>query len=119
MKLFVANFPFRFTEDDLTELFATFGKVDSVTITTDKETGRSKGYGFVEMPDDYRAVVALKCLDGSLIDDRTIKVTVAYEKPPRRDRPRGGQRPHSGQRPPYDRRDRERGGYRNRNHDKS
>ena len=65
-KLFVGNLPYSTTSESLNETFAAFGTVDSATVVTDRDTGRSKGFGFVEMSNDEEAAAAIKQLDGSV-----------------------------------------------------
>lgn len=87
MKIFVGGLPFRLDDSALKEAFATFGEVSSAKIITDKFTGRSRGFGFVEMPDDEAAKKAIAELNNSELDGRTIAVNVAEE---RKERPAGG-----------------------------
>ena len=83
-KLYVGNLPFNTTEADLRQLFEQHGSVDSVNVITDRETGRSRGFGFVEM-DPESADAAMKALDGFEMDGRALRVNEAHER-----RPRGG-----------------------------
>ena len=76
-KLYVGNISFKATEEDIKELFARSGEVESVKIITDAHTGNPKGFGFVEMADDAAAQKAIAELDGATVDGRAIKVTVA------------------------------------------
>ena len=85
MNLYVGNMPFSMTEDDLRELFSQFGEVLSVSIVMDKFSGRSKGFGFVEMPDNSQADQAIKALNESRVKGRPLKVNQAR---PRGERPR-------------------------------
>ncbi|NOZ07944.1 MAG: RNA-binding protein [FCB group bacterium] len=85
MKLYVGNLSWQSTEADLTDLFAAHGTVDSASIITDRNTGRSKGFGFVEMNDNSEAEAAIKALDDTEFGGRNIKVNEAR---PREDRPR-------------------------------
>ncbi len=90
MNIFVAKLNYDTQEDDLREVFEGFGAVDSVKIINDKFTGRSKGFGFVEMPNDDEAQAAIDDLNDSELDGRTIVVKKAE---PREDRGgRGGGR---------------------------
>ena len=82
-KLYVGNLPFSATEDDIRAAFEQHGAVASVNVITDRETGRSKGFGFVEMPDNSSADAAIKGLNGSALNGRAIKVN---ESKPRNDR---------------------------------
>ena len=77
MNIFVARLNFDSTEDGLRELFEGFGAVDSAKIIMDRETGKSKGYGFVEMPDNDEANSAIEALNETDFDDRTIVVKEA------------------------------------------
>jgi RNA recognition motif-containing protein len=81
-KLYVGNLPWRTTEADLREVFASFGKVLSVTIVTDRDTGRSRGFGFVEM-DDADTSKALNGANGRELDGRQLRVSEARERAPR------------------------------------
>ena len=83
MNLYVGNLPYDLSEDDLRAAFAAYGEVASANIITDRETGRSKGFGFVEMPDNSSADAAIKGLNGSALNGRAIKVN---ESKPRNDR---------------------------------
>ena len=86
-KLYVGNLSFSTTEDSLRATFSPFGEVARVTIVTDRDTGRSRGFGFVEMATDAAAQSAIEGLDGSTVDGRAIQVNVAR---PKEDRPRFG-----------------------------
>jgi RNA recognition motif-containing protein len=83
-KLFVGGIPFSMTEDELNELFAAFGTVESAVIINDKFSGRSKGFGFVEMSSDDEAQAAIKSLHDSEVGGR--KITVNEARPQRDDR---------------------------------
>lgn len=87
MNIFVAKLNFSTDSDGLREAFEQFGQVESASVITDRETGRSKGYGFVEMADDSEGDAAIKALDGSDIDGNTIVVKKAE---PRESRGGGG-----------------------------
>ena len=82
MNIFVGSLPFKLEEADLKELFEAYGEVSSVKLINDRETGRSKGFGFVEMPDDEGAQTAITALNGSEIGGRTIAVSQAEERKP-------------------------------------
>ncbi|MGI9301671.1 MAG: RNA recognition motif domain-containing protein [Gammaproteobacteria bacterium] len=84
MNIYVGNLPYSVTDSDLKEAFAEFGEVSSVTIITDKFSGQSKGFGFVEMPNNSEADSAIKALNESALKGRNIKVNQAK---PRGDRP--------------------------------
>ena len=79
-KLFVGNLPYSSTSESLQELFAGIGEVLSASVVTDRDTGRSKGFGFVEMATDELAQAAIKQLDGSELDGRSITVNEARPK---------------------------------------
>ncbi len=78
-KLYVGNLPYSFNDQSLEELFAQFGDVESAVVITDRATGRSKGFGFVEM-DDSAADEAMSSLEGSDIEGRNLKVSPARPK---------------------------------------
>ncbi|HYV51353.1 MAG TPA: RNA-binding protein [Dongiaceae bacterium] len=86
-KLYVGNLSYATTEDDLRTLFEQAGAVESVTVIMDRETGRSKGFGFVEMGSNADAQKAISMFNGYVFQDRDLRVSVAR---PREDRPRGG-----------------------------
>lgn len=81
-KLYVGNLPFSAYEDDIRALFATYGEVSSVKLITDRETGRPRGFGFVEL-DDAAAEAAMQALDGKDFQGRTLRVNLAEERAPR------------------------------------
>ncbi len=76
-KLYVGNFPFSVTEDDLRNLFSEHGEVHSVTLITDRDTGRPRGFGFVEMEN---ADAAVQALNGHQLEGRALNVDVARER---------------------------------------
>jgi RNA recognition motif-containing protein len=80
MNIFVGSLPFKIEEDELRSQFEKFGAVSSVKIITDKYSGRSKGFGFVEMPDDEQAAKAIESLNGSEVMGRKIVVNKAEER---------------------------------------
>jgi RNA recognition motif-containing protein len=82
MNIFVGNLSYELREDELEQLFTEFGEVSSAKVITDKFTGRSKGFGFVEMPNDDDAAKAIEALDGQEIRNRSIKVNKAM--PPKK-----------------------------------
>ena len=82
MNIYVGNLPYGVTEDELQNAFSEFGEVSSVKIITDRYSGQSKGFGFVEMANDSEADEAINSLNESQMKDRSIKVNQA--------RPRGG-----------------------------
>jgi RNA recognition motif-containing protein len=79
MKLFVGNLPWSVTDQDLEEMFAPFGGVDSAKVITDRETGRSRGFGFVEMADDS-ARSAIEDLNDSEVQGRKLTVNQARDR---------------------------------------
>ncbi|MBD3305442.1 RNA-binding protein [candidate division KSB3 bacterium] len=79
MNIYVGNLPYRTTELELQELFAPFGQVDRVSIIHDRETGRSRGFGFVEMDADA-ARVAIEQLDGTELSGRALRINEARER---------------------------------------
>ncbi|NDY57614.1 RNA-binding protein [Desulfovibrio sulfodismutans] len=79
-KLYVGNLSFNSTEDDIRTKFSTFGEVISVSLISDRETGRLRGFGFVEM-DDEGARAAIQGMDGKEFGGRNLKVNEAEEKP--------------------------------------
>lgn len=76
-KLYVGNLPYSATDEALTEKFAAFGSVESAKLINDRDTGRSKGFGFVEMGSDSEAQAAIEGLDGTDYDGRPMKVNEA------------------------------------------
>lgn len=80
MNIFVGSLPFKLEETELREIFEEYGEVSSVKIITDRETGRSKGFGFVEMPDDSQAQKAIDELNGSEVSGRQIVVNKSEER---------------------------------------
>ncbi|HEX9304674.1 MAG TPA: RNA-binding protein [Thermoanaerobaculia bacterium] len=77
MKLYVGNLSYATTEDDLRQLFGAYGAPDSVTVISDRGTGRSKGFGFVEFSKDDEAKAAMAALNGREIDGRALTVSEA------------------------------------------
>jgi RNA recognition motif-containing protein len=95
MKLFVGSLPFDFTDQSLQDLFEPHGTVTSAKIILDRETGRSRGFGFVEMSSEGEAQAAIQALNDSTQGGRTIVVKKAHdreERPPRRERDNRGER---------------------------
>ena len=86
-KIYVGNLSYNTTETELESLFGAHGSVQSAQIISDKMTGRSKGFGFVEMASDAEAQAAIAALNGQEVDGRTLTVN---EAKPKEDRPRGG-----------------------------
>lgn len=89
--IYVGNLTFAATEQDVQELFEEVGPVESVKLITDRETGRARGFGFIEMEDDV-AEQAIESLDGKEFQGRNLRVNMAKEKKPRRDNRFGGSR---------------------------
>lgn len=87
MNIYVGNLAYSVTEDELRTAFSQFGEVSTVNVVTDRETGRSKGFGFVEMDDNSAADEALKALNGTSMGGRNLKVNEAR---PREQRPSRG-----------------------------
>ena len=90
MNIFVGSLPYSLQEADLQELFEAYGEVSTVKIIIDRESGRSKGFGFVEMSDDEAAQKAISGLNGSEISGRSIAVSQAEDKKPGDRRSGGG-----------------------------
>ena len=84
MNIYVSNLSFNVADEDLKDFFAEYGEITSAKIIMDRATGRSRGFGFVEMPNDEEAKKAIQELDGGVVEGRTISVTVAK---PREERP--------------------------------
>jgi len=88
MNIYVSNLSFDVQDEDLKDFFTPYGEVTSAKVITDRETGRSRGFGFVEMSDEAASKKAIAELDGATVENRTISVSVAK---PKEDRPsRGG-----------------------------
>ncbi|HHC74846.1 MAG TPA: RNA-binding protein [Thiothrix sp.] len=90
MNIYVGNLPYRLTNEKLEETFAAFGQVSKANIIMDRETGRSKGFGFVEMSSDAEAEAAINALNGTELEGRNITVNQAR---PREERPRPQRKP--------------------------
>ena len=86
MNIYVGNLAWGTSEDDLYDLFTSYGEVTRATIISEKDTGRSKGFGFVEMASDEEAQAAISGLDGSDVGGRDIRVNEARPRPERRQR---------------------------------
>ncbi len=84
MNIYVGNLAYTVTEDDLKEAFSGFGEISSVRLVSDKFSGKSKGFGFIEMPDNSEAEAAMNALNGSSFNGRDMKASQAK---PREDRP--------------------------------
>jgi RNA recognition motif-containing protein len=87
MNIYVSNLSFNVQDEDLKEFFAEYGEVSSAKIIMDKFTNKSRGFGFVEMPNDEAGQKAIKELDGAHVEGRAITVTIAK---PREERTGGG-----------------------------
>ena len=79
-KIYVGNLPFQTTDEELGELFGKHGQVTSAKVIVDRESGRSRGFGFVEMEDGSAADEAIRSLDGSDLSGRSLRVNEAREK---------------------------------------
>ena len=84
MNIYVGNLPFNFTNDDLENLFSEYGAIDSAQVIVDRDTRRSRGFGFVEMPDDAQARAAIEALDGADAGGRRLTVNEARPRTDRR-----------------------------------
>lgn len=84
MNIYVGNLPFDATESDLRSLFADFGNLDSVSLITDRDTGRSRGFGFVELASASDAAKAIESLNGRDWNGRRLTVNEAKPRSPRR-----------------------------------
>jgi RNA recognition motif-containing protein len=84
MNIYVSNLSYAVQDEDLREFFTEYGEVASAKVIMDKYTNRSKGFGFVEMPDDTAAQKAIEELDGGMVDGRAIRVAIAKPKEERR-----------------------------------
>jgi len=85
VNIYVSNLAYRVTDDDLRQLFESYGAVDKVSIITDRDTGQSRGFGFVEMPDSHAAQSALQGLQAKTLAGRTLTVNEARPREPRRE----------------------------------
>lgn len=90
MNIYVSNLSFSVEDEDLREFFAEYGEVSSAKVIVDKFTNRSRGFGFVEMPDEEAARKAIAELDGGMVEGRAIKV---MEAKPREERSNNNSRP--------------------------
>jgi RNA recognition motif-containing protein len=81
MKLYVGGLPYQTSEQELIALFEQIGQVNDATIIADRDTGRSKGFGFVEMSNDEEARTAIERLNGTMVGNRSITVNEARERP--------------------------------------
>ena len=85
MNIYVSNLAYNATDDDLRQLFESYGEVDKINIITDRDTGQSRGFGFVEMPDSAAAKAAIQGLQGKELGGRTLTVNEARPREPRRE----------------------------------
>lgn len=90
MNLYVGNLSFKTTDESLRTAFQTHGQIESARVVMDRDSGRSKGFGFVEMPNREEAMAAINALNGTELDERSINVNEARPKP------EGGERRSSG-----------------------
>ena len=90
MDIYVGNLAYATTDEGLKAAFAAYGEVTSARVVADRMTGRSKGFGFVEMPDRAQAQAAIDALNGQPLDGRPIRVNESQPKPPRQERRGGG-----------------------------
>jgi len=88
MNMYVSNLSFHTSDDDLKKLFGQYGAVSSAKVIMDRESGRSRGFGFVEMGSDAEAKEAIKNLNNKEVEGRAMSVSVAREKAPRSDNKR-------------------------------
>jgi len=93
MQIYVGNLDYGIGDQDLHDLFSRFGTVEAATVIRDRESGRSKGFGFVTMPNDNEAAAAIQELNQAMINNRQIEVNQARPKEPR---PQGGNGGRSG-----------------------
>src|SRR5437870_13290521 len=90
MNIYVSNLSFNVQDEDLREFFAEYGEVSSAKVITDKFTNKSRGFGFVEMPDNEAGQKAITELDGGIVEGRAIKVTEARPREERSNTGGGG-----------------------------
>ncbi|HHX43774.1 MAG TPA: RNA-binding protein [Chloroflexi bacterium] len=98
MRIYVGNLSYAMSEEELRQVFEDYGQVESATIIMDRDTGQSKGFGFVEMPTESEAQAAIAELNGRQIGGRALTVNEARPRPERSDRggPRGGREMRGG-----------------------
>ena len=92
MNIYVANLNFKVQDHELQELFGAYGEVTSAKIIKDHESGQSRGFGFVEMPDDMAATAAIEQLDGTDFGGRSLRISEARPRPERSNSGYGGGR---------------------------
>jgi RNA recognition motif-containing protein len=85
VNIYVSNLAYSATDDDLRQLFESYGAMDKVSIITDRDTGQSRGFGFVDMPDSAAAKAAMQGLQGKELEGRTLNVNEARPREPRRE----------------------------------
>lgn len=90
MEIYVGNLSFSTTDEDLSRLFSQYGTVNRATVVKDRETGRSRGFGFVEMTDETAARAAIKAVNGKDLGGRALTVNEARPRAPRREGGGGG-----------------------------
>jgi RNA recognition motif-containing protein len=90
MDIYVGNLPYEVRDDELNEAFAAYGAVESARVLMDRESGRSRGFGFVKMPNSDEAQAAIEALDGSDLQGRPLRVREAEERQPRQGGSGGG-----------------------------
>jgi RNA recognition motif-containing protein len=90
MNIYISNLSFGVEDKDLKEFFTPYGEVTSAKVITDRDTGRSRGFGFVEMADEAASKKAIAELDGTMLENRTISVSAAKPKGERPSRTNGG-----------------------------
>jgi RNA recognition motif-containing protein len=96
MNIFVANLSFRVNNDDLKRIFDEYGEVTSAKVIMDKETGRSRGFGFVEMSQNEQGKAAIEELNGAELDGKVMSVSEARPRPEGGNGGNGGRRPSGG-----------------------
>ncbi|MFA7229957.1 MAG: RNA-binding protein [Victivallaceae bacterium] len=90
MNIYVGNLAYQVTDDELVTAFKAYGEVESARVIMDRDTGRAKGFGFVEMPNRTEAMAAIEALNGTDMSGRSITVNEARPKPQGNDRRGGG-----------------------------
>jgi len=83
MNIYAGNLPYSITEDELREIFAKYGEVENANVIADRFSGRSKGFGFVVMPNDSQAEAAIEALNETQLKGRTLRVNRAKPRPER------------------------------------